>query len=156
MSIQTDDFGAPGASVSRRVVNASPASPNEEAIERALRPKQLDEYVGQTKIRDQLEGMGIPVFAAATRDTLAIFRMIEGLGTLVGRRAGADSLARSIRSGGDLNAVRAPSQAEIAVCCSGLSSAPPSRRSWACASATRGRRWSAASCTGSPSRSGRS
>src|SRR5258706_15862603 len=39
MSIQTDDFEAP----SRRLVSAAPASPNEEAIERALRPKGLAE-----------------------------------------------------------------------------------------------------------------
>src|SRR5438094_2438 len=50
MSIQTDEF-APA----RRVVSAAPASPNEEAIERALRPKLLDEYVGQAKVREQLE-----------------------------------------------------------------------------------------------------
>jgi len=50
MSIQTDDF-AP----SRRVVSAAPASPNEEAIERALRPKGLGDYVGQAKVREQLE-----------------------------------------------------------------------------------------------------
>src|SRR4051812_1533005 len=49
MSIQTDNF------TEQRVIDAAPASPNEEAIERALRPKQLDEYVGQQKIRDQLE-----------------------------------------------------------------------------------------------------
>ena len=49
MSIQTDDF--PEA----RIIAATPASANEEAIERALRPKQLDEYVGQEKIRDQLD-----------------------------------------------------------------------------------------------------
>ena len=62
MSIQTDDFaprrrdGGDGfESVSRRVVSAAPASPNEEAIERALRPKGLAEYVGQTKAREQLE-----------------------------------------------------------------------------------------------------
>src|SRR5947207_1353622 len=51
MSIQTDDFPAS----SRRVVSAAPASPNEEAIERALRPKGLAEYVGQSKAREQLE-----------------------------------------------------------------------------------------------------
>jgi Holliday junction DNA helicase RuvB len=51
MSIQTDDF-APAA---RRVVSAAPASPNEEAIERALRPKGLGDYVGQAKVREQLE-----------------------------------------------------------------------------------------------------
>lgn len=52
MSIQTDDFAA---APSRRVVSAAAASPNEEAIERALRPKGLGEYVGQTKAREQLE-----------------------------------------------------------------------------------------------------
>jgi len=51
MSIQTDDF-QPAA---RRVVNAAASSPNEEAIERALRPKGLAEYVGQAKAREQLE-----------------------------------------------------------------------------------------------------
>ncbi|HJV97297.1 MAG TPA: Holliday junction branch migration DNA helicase RuvB [Albitalea sp.] len=50
MSIQTDEFALP-----KRVVSAAPASPNEEAIERALRPKGLAEYVGQTKAREQLE-----------------------------------------------------------------------------------------------------
>lgn len=50
MAIQTDDF-APA----RRVVSAAPASPNEEAIERALRPKGLAEYIGQAKAREQLE-----------------------------------------------------------------------------------------------------
>jgi Holliday junction DNA helicase RuvB len=56
MSIQTDDFSE------QRVIAATPASPNEEAIERALRPKHLDEYVGQEKIRGQLE-----IFIAAAR-----------------------------------------------------------------------------------------
>ena len=56
MSIQTDDFSE------QRVIAATPASPNEEAIERALRPKHLDEYVGQEKIRDQLE-----IFISAAR-----------------------------------------------------------------------------------------
>jgi Holliday junction DNA helicase RuvB len=49
MSIQTDNF------TEQRIIAATPASPNEEAIERALRPKQLDEYVGQEKIHSQLE-----------------------------------------------------------------------------------------------------
>ena len=52
MSIQTDDFSAPPA---KRMVSSAPTSPQEEAIERALRPKLLDEYVGQAKIREQLE-----------------------------------------------------------------------------------------------------
>jgi len=58
MAIQTDDFAAPA----RRVVSAAPASPNEEAIERALRPKALQEYVGQAKAREQLE-----IFIGAAR-----------------------------------------------------------------------------------------
>jgi Holliday junction DNA helicase RuvB len=38
-----------------RVIAATPASIHEEALERALRPKLLDEYVGQRKVREQLE-----------------------------------------------------------------------------------------------------
>jgi Holliday junction DNA helicase RuvB len=37
-----------------RLIAATPASHQEEALERALRPKHLDEYVGQEKIRGQL------------------------------------------------------------------------------------------------------
>src|SRR3984885_7329760 len=57
MTIQTDDFEPV-----RRVVSAAPVSPNEEAIERALRPKGLAEYVGQTKAGEQLE-----IFIGAAR-----------------------------------------------------------------------------------------
>ncbi|GGB90851.1 Holliday junction branch migration DNA helicase RuvB [Pseudoduganella buxea] len=56
MSIQTDNF------TEQRIIDAAPSSPNEEAIERALRPKLLDEYVGQEKIRGQLE-----IFISAAR-----------------------------------------------------------------------------------------
>ncbi|GAA7765603.1 MULTISPECIES: Holliday junction branch migration DNA helicase RuvB [Cupriavidus] len=38
-----------------RVISATPASTQEEAFERALRPKLLDEYVGQEKVRGQLD-----------------------------------------------------------------------------------------------------
>ncbi|MBL8305746.1 MAG: Holliday junction branch migration DNA helicase RuvB [Rubrivivax sp.] len=64
MAIQTDDFGAAPHDdrPMRRVVNAAAASPNEEAIERALRPKGLQEYVGQGKAREQLE-----IFIGAAR-----------------------------------------------------------------------------------------
>ena len=55
MAIQTDDFAAAPHPPSRRVVSAAAGSPNEEAIERALRPKGLVEYVGQAKAREQLE-----------------------------------------------------------------------------------------------------
>jgi Holliday junction DNA helicase RuvB len=37
-----------------RLISAEPATPQEEAFERALRPLRLDEYVGQEKIRAQL------------------------------------------------------------------------------------------------------
>jgi Holliday junction DNA helicase RuvB len=37
-----------------RLISAAPATPQEEAIERTLRPRLLDEYVGQEKIRGQL------------------------------------------------------------------------------------------------------
>jgi holliday junction DNA helicase RuvB len=63
MSIQTDDLGAGAPTLSaRRIVSAAPTSPNEEAIERALRPKALGEYVGQAKAREQLE-----IFIAAAK-----------------------------------------------------------------------------------------
>jgi Holliday junction DNA helicase RuvB len=60
MSIQTDNLSINFSE--QRIIAATPASVNEEAIERALRPKQLDEYVGQEKIRDQLE-----IFITAAR-----------------------------------------------------------------------------------------
>jgi Holliday junction DNA helicase RuvB len=67
MSIQTDEFApgpasARGAGAAARVVSAAAGSPNEEAIERALRPKGLAEYVGQAKAREQLE-----IFIGAAR-----------------------------------------------------------------------------------------
>jgi Holliday junction DNA helicase RuvB len=57
MAVQTDSFATPP-----RVVGAAPASPNEEAFERALRPKALDDYVGQAKAREQLA-----IFVGAAR-----------------------------------------------------------------------------------------
>src|SRR4051812_24816832 len=62
MSIQTDDFAALPPAGGLRVVAGHPASPGEEAIERALRPKGLAEYVGQAKAREQLE-----IFIGAAR-----------------------------------------------------------------------------------------
>ena len=38
-----------------RLIATVPISSQEEALERALRPKHLDEYVGQEKIREQLQ-----------------------------------------------------------------------------------------------------
>ena len=63
MTIHTDDFAPFSGSPSPpRVISAAPASPQEEAIERALRPKLLDEYIGQVKAREQLE-----IFIGAAR-----------------------------------------------------------------------------------------
>jgi len=46
--IQNDDLSA------ERIISPAAVSTQEEVLERALRPKQLDEYVGQEKIRGQL------------------------------------------------------------------------------------------------------
>ncbi len=45
-----------------RLVAVDPASPSEELVERALRPRRLADYVGQAKIREQLA-----IFVAAAR-----------------------------------------------------------------------------------------
>ena len=55
MTIQTDDFDMADLPPARRMLSAAPASPKEEAIERALRPKLFDDYVGQAKAREQLQ-----------------------------------------------------------------------------------------------------
>ena len=46
-----------------RMISSDPASSQEEVFERALRPKSLDEYVGQEKIRGQLS-----IFVEAARN----------------------------------------------------------------------------------------
>ncbi len=48
--------------VSERLIAATPSSSQEAVFERALRPRQFDEYVGQLKIREQLE-----IFIQATK-----------------------------------------------------------------------------------------
>lgn len=76
MSIHTEDFGEGFASAPVRkprakaqpqavdvaqgsvrssTISPAPVNKNEEAMERALRPKLLQEYVGQAKAREQLE-----------------------------------------------------------------------------------------------------
>ena len=64
MAIHTDDLSSIPEDLPEgndRIVSGS-AGNAETIFERALRPKQLDEYVGQTKARDQLE-----IFISATR-----------------------------------------------------------------------------------------
>jgi len=50
--IETDSLSS---AAPERLITAQKLSNNEEALERALRPKVLDEYVGQKKARGQLE-----------------------------------------------------------------------------------------------------
>ena len=45
-----------------RIVTAAAVSPNEENVDRALRPTLLSEYVGQELVRDQLS-----IFIAAAK-----------------------------------------------------------------------------------------
>jgi len=62
MAIQPDKLSTRDDLADTRVISPRASSPNEEAVERALRPKALDEYVGQRRIREQLE-----IFIAAAR-----------------------------------------------------------------------------------------
>ncbi len=69
--IELDEFASANDAAPHsvdRLISAQSRSTQEEAIERALRPKHLAEYVGQTKIREQLS-----IFIEAARrraDTL--------------------------------------------------------------------------------------
>jgi Holliday junction DNA helicase RuvB len=51
------------AAAGTRLMSTESVSPNEESVERALRPQRLAEYVGQAKIREQLE-----IFVTAARN----------------------------------------------------------------------------------------
>ncbi len=53
----------PAVTAAERLVEPIAASPNEEAVERALRPTSLAEYVGQPRVREQLE-----IFITAARN----------------------------------------------------------------------------------------
>src|SRR3972149_6670500 len=87
-----------------RLIATAPASPQEEALERTLRPKLLEEYIGQEKIRGQLS-----VFIEAARrrkealDHVLLFGP-PGLGkttlapfTLVGATTRAGMLTNPLR-----------------------------------------------------------
>ena len=66
--IETDSFDISGDAPLDRLISPESKSSQEDAIERALRPKRLADYVGQAKIREQL---GIFIEAAKRRsDTL--------------------------------------------------------------------------------------
>ncbi|HJH24821.1 MAG TPA: Holliday junction branch migration DNA helicase RuvB [Paenalcaligenes hominis] len=53
MAIYSDSLSS--TPMPERVVTAAPLTPNEESIERALRPKALHDYVGQQRVREQLD-----------------------------------------------------------------------------------------------------
>ncbi len=60
MAIQPDSLS--GSPFEARLVTPEIASPAEDSIERALRPKTLDDYVGQARVREQLD-----IFITAAR-----------------------------------------------------------------------------------------
>ncbi|MDW8313030.1 MAG: Holliday junction branch migration DNA helicase RuvB [Burkholderiales bacterium] len=62
MAIHKDATVASAPAKADRLIAAAPEGRDEEALERALRPRRLDEYVGQQKVRDQLS-----VFIAAAK-----------------------------------------------------------------------------------------
>lgn len=73
---------------SDRIITASPFSSREEAIERALRPVQLNDYVGQERIREQLNifiKAGVVHNADGTVDVAhsAITYVIDDTGTVL-------------------------------------------------------------------------
>lgn len=60
MAIYSDSLSS--VPTPERIVAPQSASPNEESIERALRPRRLQDYVGQPRVREQLE-----IFIGAAR-----------------------------------------------------------------------------------------
>jgi Holliday junction DNA helicase RuvB len=55
MAIKTDDISPTSSNSGEERLVVSTVSSDDNVLERALRPKQLDEYVGQKKARGQLE-----------------------------------------------------------------------------------------------------
>lgn len=53
MAIQSDALSS--SPLPDRVITSAPLSPNEESVERALRPKSLKDYVGQPRVCEQLD-----------------------------------------------------------------------------------------------------
>jgi Holliday junction DNA helicase RuvB len=62
--IEHEDLSGVGEGDAPRLISGQSKTPAEEAIERALRPQRLSEYIGQDKVRDQL---GLFIQAALQR-----------------------------------------------------------------------------------------
>jgi Holliday junction DNA helicase RuvB len=62
--IEHEDLSGVGDGDTPRLISGQSKTPAEEAIERALRPQRLNEYIGQDKVRDQL---GLFIQAALQR-----------------------------------------------------------------------------------------
>ena len=58
-----------------RLIDAAPVSVQEEQLEKALRPRRLADYVGQRKIRQQLD-----IFIEASRNSKTLGRHGASLG----------------------------------------------------------------------------
>ena len=89
MAIHTDDLSALPDDLPAegdRLVSGS-AGNAEAVFERALRPRQLDEYVGQSKARSQLE-----IFISATRARNEAEDMGRSCQASTARRQGASTL----------------------------------------------------------------
>ena len=61
MAIHSDSLSSIPAP--ERLVAPQSSSPNEDSVERALRPRELKEYIGQHRVREQLE-----IFIAAAKN----------------------------------------------------------------------------------------
>ncbi len=90
--IETDSFETFDDAPLDRLISPESKSSQEDAIERALRPKRLADYVGQAKIREQL---GIFIEAAKRRKDTLDHVLLFGPPGLGGRQSASDFRPRA-------------------------------------------------------------